>query len=52
MAGADIKEFPLGLHAKFPTITDIINYNEACSKPVVSAIHGTAYPRSHPGPLG
>ena len=41
-AGADIKEFPLGLHAKFPTITDLINFNESCNKPIISAIHGTA----------
>eukprot|EP01084_Bolivina_argentea_P255823 430429_1 len=41
-AGADIKEFPVGKHLKFPTITDIHKLNESCKKPVISAIHGTA----------
>ena len=40
IAGADIREFgkpPLG-----PYLPDVINRIEACEKPVVAAIHGTA----------
>lgn len=38
--GADIREF--GKPRKEPFLTDVINQMEACEKPVVVAIHGTA----------
>lgn len=38
--GADIREF--GKPRKEPFLTDVINLMEACEKPVVVAIHGTA----------
>ena len=38
--GADIREF--GKPRKEPFLTDVINRMEACEKPVVVAIHGTA----------
>jgi len=39
-AGADIKEF--GKPPQDPFLPDMINEIEACSKPVVAALHGTA----------
>ncbi len=38
--GADIREF--GKPRKAPFLSDVINTIEACEKPVVAAIHGTA----------
>ena len=38
--GADIREF--GKPRKEPFLTDVINAIEACPKPVVAAMHGTA----------
>ncbi|HEV2565678.1 MAG TPA: 3-hydroxyacyl-CoA dehydrogenase NAD-binding domain-containing protein [Microvirga sp.] len=40
VAGADIREF--GQPPREPHLPDVINAIEACSKPVVAAIHGTA----------
>ncbi|SNZ07157.1 FAD-dependent oxidoreductase [Cohaesibacter gelatinilyticus] len=40
IAGADIKE--LGKPPKQPYLPDVIAYLDACSKPLVSALHGTA----------
>ncbi len=40
IAGADIREF--GKPALEPYLPDVINRIEACAKPVVAAIHGTA----------
>lgn len=40
IAGADIKEF--GKPPQEPHLTDLINEIEACSKPVVAALFGTA----------
>jgi 3-hydroxyacyl-CoA dehydrogenase len=40
VAGADIREF--GQPPRKPHLPDVINAIEACSKPVVAAIHGTA----------
>jgi len=40
IAGADIREF--GKPALQPFLPDVINRIEACAKPVVAAIHGTA----------
>ena len=40
VAGADIHEF--GQPPREPHLPDVINAIEACSKPVVAAIHGTA----------
>ena len=40
IAGADIKEF--GKPPLEPYLPDVVNRIEACSKPVVAAIHGTA----------
>lgn len=40
VAGADIREF--GKAPQEPHLPDVINAIEACSKPVVAAIHGTA----------
>ncbi len=40
IAGADIKEF--GKPPLEPHLSDLINQIEACNKPVVAAIHGTA----------
>ncbi|MPR08199.1 3-hydroxyacyl-CoA dehydrogenase NAD-binding domain-containing protein [Microvirga tunisiensis] len=40
VAGADIREF--GQSPREPHLPDVINAIEACSKPVVAAIHGTA----------
>lgn len=39
-AGADIKEFGKPLAA--PGLPDVVNQIEACSKPVIAALHGTA----------
>lgn len=39
-AGADIKEFGKPLAA--PGLPDVVNLIEACSKPVIAALHGTA----------
>ncbi|MGB8815193.1 MAG: enoyl-CoA hydratase-related protein, partial [Paracoccaceae bacterium] len=39
-AGADIAEF--GRPARAPLLPDLCNLIEACSKPVVAAVHGTA----------
>lgn len=38
--GADIREF--GKPRREPFLTDVINSIEACEKPVVAAVHGTA----------
>jgi 3-hydroxyacyl-CoA dehydrogenase len=40
VAGADIREF--GQPPREPHLPDVVNAIEACSKPVVAAIHGTA----------
>lgn len=40
IAGADIREF--GQPPQSPVLTDVCNHIEACSKPVVAAIHGVA----------
>jgi len=40
IAGADIKEF--GKPFKEPGLPDLLNTIEACEKPVIAAIHGTA----------
>lgn len=40
VAGADIREF--GEPPREPHLPDLLNQIEACSKPVVAAIHGTA----------
>lgn len=40
IAGADIREF--GQPLREPHLPDVINAIEACSKPVVAAIHGSA----------
>nr|WP_247654766.1 MULTISPECIES: 3-hydroxyacyl-CoA dehydrogenase NAD-binding domain-containing protein [unclassified Microvirga] len=40
VAGADIREF--GQPPQEPHLPDVINAIEACSKPVVAAVHGTA----------
>jgi 3-hydroxyacyl-CoA dehydrogenase len=40
IAGADIREF--GLPPQAPSLPDVCNVIEACSKPVVAAIHGPA----------
>src|SRR5919112_4136026 len=40
VAGADIREF--GLPPREPHLPDVMNAIEACSKPVVAAIQGTA----------
>ena len=40
IAGADIKEF--GKPPQEPHLPDLVNDIEACTKPVVAAIHGTA----------
>jgi 3-hydroxyacyl-CoA dehydrogenase len=40
IAGADIREF--GQPPQAPVLTDVCNHIEACSKPVVAAIHGVA----------
>jgi 3-hydroxyacyl-CoA dehydrogenase len=40
IAGADIREF--GRPPQAPVLTDVCNHIEACSKPVVAAIHGVA----------
>ncbi|WP_404287478.1 3-hydroxyacyl-CoA dehydrogenase NAD-binding domain-containing protein [Microvirga sp. RSM25] len=40
VAGADIREF--GQTPREPHLPDVINAIEACSKPVVAAVHGTA----------
>jgi 3-hydroxyacyl-CoA dehydrogenase len=40
IAGADIREF--GLPPQAPVLPDVCNAIEACSKPVVAAIHGPA----------
>ena len=40
MAGADIKEF--GKPPKEPSLPEVVNGIEACSKPSVAVIHGTA----------
>ena len=40
IAGADIREF--GLPPQAPALPDVCNAIEACSKPVVAAIHGPA----------
>jgi len=40
IAGADIREF--GLPPQAPSLPDVCNAIEACSKPVVAAIHGPA----------
>ncbi len=40
MAGADIREF--GKPPKEPFLPDVVERIEACTKPVVAAIHGTA----------
>ncbi len=40
IGGADISEF--GKPPKTPILNEVVNTIEACSKPVVSAIHGTA----------
>jgi len=40
IAGADIREF--GLPAQAPSLPDVCNAIEACSKPVIAAIHGPA----------
>ncbi|WP_262267975.1 3-hydroxyacyl-CoA dehydrogenase NAD-binding domain-containing protein [Microvirga yunnanensis] len=40
VAGADIREF--GRPPQEPHLPDVINAIEACSKPVVAAVHGTA----------
>jgi len=40
VAGADIREF--GQPPREPHLPDVMNTIEACSKPVVAAIHGTA----------
>ncbi|NQV19823.1 MAG: enoyl-CoA hydratase/isomerase family protein [Rhodospirillales bacterium] len=42
MAGADITEFGNPAKAN-PTFHDFLNVIEACGKPVVAAIHGTAF---------
>lgn len=39
-AGADIREF--GQAPRQPVLPDLINRIEACSKPVIAAVHGTA----------
>ena len=40
IAGADIREF--GLPPQAPSLPDVCNAIEACSKPVIAAIHGPA----------
>lgn len=40
MAGADIKEF--GLPPRAPSLPEVVEFIEACSKPSVAVIHGTA----------
>ncbi|SDZ24963.1 short chain enoyl-CoA hydratase /3-hydroxyacyl-CoA dehydrogenase [Jannaschia faecimaris] len=40
IGGADISEF--GKPLKHPTLPSVINAIEACTKPVIAAIHGTA----------
>lgn len=40
IAGADIREF--GLTPRAPFLPDVCNRIEACTKPVIAALHGTA----------
>ena len=40
LGGADISEF--GKPPQAPSLPDVVNYIEACKKPVVAAIHGAA----------
>ena len=41
-AGADIAEFARGGHRTSPSLTDVIDYMDAYTTPLVAGIHGTA----------
>ena len=41
-AGADIAEFARGGHRTSPSLTDVIDYMDSYSTPLVAGIHGTA----------